>query len=317
MFKTLDLSMCMHVPDPFDEDFLKVLWGSEIVDGAFVFFEIERILKESGRTPWDLKNMIKLMFLNSMDKEESSREISKSAKSNNWYRMFCGEIEPSSRSIRDYRKIYNAIYQLILSFVLIVTHKLDLSDFYHVSVDGTIMLACNSPFNTICKKDVHLLLKHYMVEELSKKEIKKLRKRARKFLIKNKLSYDDTIELLYDWYDKLELTGQKSIPLWDVDAGWMKIKDKGQKYKKLTYNVQFCTDTKTKMICAINPVQYPTDHYQIPAIVDQAFRNLPIKPRMLSADTIYGTLSNFYYLKQHGISARIPTREQCKTLNEE
>ena len=72
-----------------------------------------------------------------------------------------------------------------------------------------------------------------MVEELSKKEIKKLRKRARKFLIKNKLSYDDTIELLYDWYDKLELTGQKSIPLWDVDARWMKIKDKGQKYKKI------------------------------------------------------------------------------------
>lgn len=124
MFKTLNLSMCMHVPDPFDEDFLKVLWGSEIVDGAFVFFEIERILKESSRTPWDLKNMIKLMFLNSMDKEESSKEISKSAKNNNWYRMFCGEIEPSSRSIRDYRKIYNAIYQLILSFVLIITHKI-------------------------------------------------------------------------------------------------------------------------------------------------------------------------------------------------
>ena len=124
MFKTLNLSMCMHVPDPFDEDFLKVLWGSEIVDGAFVFFEIERILKESGRTPWDLKNMIKLMFLNSMDKEESSREISKSAKNNKWYRMFCDKIEPSSQSIRNYRKIYNAIYQLILSFVLIVTHKI-------------------------------------------------------------------------------------------------------------------------------------------------------------------------------------------------
>ena len=59
-----------------------------------------------------------------MDKEKSSKEISKSAKNNKWYRMFCGEIEPSSRSIRDYRKIYNPIYQLILSFVLIVTHKI-------------------------------------------------------------------------------------------------------------------------------------------------------------------------------------------------
>ena len=146
---------------------------------------------------------------------------------------------------------------------------MDLSSFYHVSGDGTIKMACNSPFNTIKRKDIHLLIKHYLVEELTKKEIKKLRKPAKKFIYKNKLDPDEKINILFDWLDKLDLTGQNSLPMFDVDARWMLPKDKGQKYKKLAYNVQVCTDTESKLICGINVVQFPTDHYQIPALLDQ------------------------------------------------
>lgn len=60
-----------------------------------------------------------------------------------------------------------------------------------VSADGTIKLAYNSSFNTIKRKDIHLLIKHYMVEELMKKEIKQLRKPAKKFLYQNNLSPDE------------------------------------------------------------------------------------------------------------------------------
>ena len=119
-----------------------------------------------------------------------------------------------------------------------------------------------------------------MVKELTKKEIKQLRKPAKKFLYKNKLSHDEKINILVDWLDKLDLTGQKSLPLFDVDARWMKSKDKGQKYKKLAYNVQICVDTESKLICGINVVQFPTDHYQIPALIDQTIQNLQMKPPM-------------------------------------
>ena len=71
-----------------------------------------------------------------------------------FYHALCGGIMPSDRSIRDYRKIYKSIYQLILSFTLIATRKMDLSSFYHVSADGTIKIACNSSFNTIKRKDI-------------------------------------------------------------------------------------------------------------------------------------------------------------------
>ena len=42
--------------------------------------------------------------------------------------------------------------------------------------------AYNSLFNIIKEKDISLLIKHYMVQKLTKNEIKKLMRTARKFL---------------------------------------------------------------------------------------------------------------------------------------
>ena len=130
-----------------------------------------------------------------------------------------------------------------------------------------------------------------MVEKLTKKEIKKLRKPAKKFLYENKLSSNEKINILFDWLDKLDLTGQDSLPLFDVDARWMKPKDKGQKYKKLAYNVQVCTDTESKLICGINVVQFPTDQYQIPALLES--NNTKPSNKTLNCQCRYNICNNF------------------------
>ena len=90
----------------------------------------------------------------------------------------------------------------------------------------------------------------------------------------------------------------------------MKTKDKGQKYPKFSLNIQLGTDTKSKLICGVNAVQNPTDHYQIPALMNQILTNLNSKPSKISADTIYLTLANLNYLDNLGISALIPTSQQ-------
>ena len=204
-----------------------------------------------------------------------------------------------------------------MNFTLILSEKLGLTNFNHIAVDGTIKLAFNSPYNIIKRKDIHLLIRHYMVEELSKKQIKNLRKTAKKFLYDTKLSDDEKINILFGWLDKLELIGQDSLALYDTDARLMKTKDNGQKYKKFAYNIQVATDTQTKLICGINAVPYPTDHYQIPALLEQTIGNIETLPSIVSADNIYLTLANLFYLKEHGISARIPTRQQSKEISDE
>jgi len=53
----------------FEERWEKLLLASEIVDATFNYFQIERDLKDKGRRPWNLKNMVKLMFLASVEKK--------------------------------------------------------------------------------------------------------------------------------------------------------------------------------------------------------------------------------------------------------
>ena len=150
-----------------------------------------------GCKPWDLKSMVKLIHLCSVEKIENSKDIAEKAKRDDLYKYLCNGIKPEAMTIRDYRVIYSKIKQLILSFTLILSLKLKFADFKIVSDDGTIKLACNSPFNIIKRKDVHLLIKHFMVEELSKKELKHLRKSAKKFLFNKKFTDEEKIEILF------------------------------------------------------------------------------------------------------------------------
>ena len=197
-----------------------------------------------------------------------------------------------------------------MSFILIVAHRIGLTDYEHIAIDGTIKKAYNSPFNIIKEKDISLLIKHYMVEKLTKDEIKKLRRTARKFLMDTSKSDEEKVNILFHWWRLLDYSGQTSLALNDHDARLMKTKDNGQKYPKFSLNIQLGTDTQSKLICGVNAVQNPTDHYQIPALMNQILTNLNSKPSKISADTIYLTLANLNYLDNLGISALIPTSQQ-------
>ncbi len=293
-----------------EDEFQLMYLASTIVDGTFNFFKIERKISNVGKPPFDLKDMIKLIFYGYINKITSTVELAYNAKYNHLYNLISHAIEPSDRTIRDYCKYFQSIYQLIMSFILIVANRIGLTDFEHIAIDGTIKNAYNSSFNIIKEKDISLLIKHYMVEELTKDEIKKLRRTARKFLDDKSKNDEEKIEILFHWWQLLDYSGQVSLALNDHDARLMKVKDNGQKYPKFSFNIQLGTDTKSKLICGVNAVQNPTDHYQIPALMNQILVNLQIKPQKISADTIYSTLANLQYLEELGITALIPTKQQ-------
>ena len=296
--------------DEMEEEFQLMYLASTIVDGTFNFFKIERKTSKVGKPPFNLKDMIKLIFYGYMNKITSTVELAYNAKYNHLYNWISHGIEPSDRTIRDYCKYFQPIYQLIMSFILIVANRIGLTDFEHIAIDGTIKGAYNSPFNIIKEKDISLLIKHYMVEELSKEEIKKLRRTARKFLEDKSKSDEEKVDILFYWRHLLDYSGQVSLALNDYDARLMKTKDNGQKYPKFSFNIQLGTDTKSKLICGVNAVQNPTDHYQIPALMNQILVNLQTKPTKISADTIYSTLANLNYLDSLGVTALIPTKQQ-------
>ena len=86
-----------------------------------------------------------------------------------------------------------------------------------------------------------------------------------------------------------------------------------QKRAQLSFNIQTGVDTTTKLICGFNVSQSPTDHYEIPGIMDVIIENLEYhKPIKISADTIYRTIENLTYLSEKEIEFLIPTRKQGK-----
>ena len=149
--------------DKMEDEFQLMYFASIIVDGAFDFFKIERKVSNVGKPPFDLKDMIKLIFYGYVNKITSTVALSYNARYNVLYNIISHGLEPSDRTIRDYCKYFQPIYQLIISFILIVANRIGLTDYEHIVIDGTIKKAYNSQFNIIKGKNLILLIKHYMV----------------------------------------------------------------------------------------------------------------------------------------------------------
>ena len=113
--------------DEMDEEFQLMYLASIIVDSAFNFFKIERITSDKGKPPFELKDMIKLIFYGYINKITSSVVLAHNAKFNYLYNLISHAIEPKDRTIRDYREDFQGIFQFIMSFILIVANKLGLT----------------------------------------------------------------------------------------------------------------------------------------------------------------------------------------------
>ncbi len=142
----------------------------------------------------------------------------------------------------------------------------------------------NNCFNVIHKDDIEILIKYYEGDYLSAEELNKLRKPAKRFIVKEDIGCEEKIELSYEMNTQLTMSEQDTIPVNDIEARWMQNKD-GQ--SQTSYNIQSAVDTTTKLICTVNITQNPTDHDKLPEIVEKTIKNIKQDPNMISADTGY------------------------------
>lgn len=159
-------------------------------------------------------------------------------------------------------------------------------------------------------EDIDILINHYTVKKLEDDEIKELRLSAIKSIESKSLKDYEKISVLNSLKNILEDSEQSSIGINDITARWMYNK---QYRAQLSYNLQHGVDTKSILICGINVSQIPTDHYEIPDLMEKVLKNLNgIKPELVSADTIYRTIINLTYLDKKEIMILTPTRKQGK-----
>lgn len=281
----------------------------EFIEENFEKLNIKQEKNKKGRKSFPLISMLKLLVYAKIDHTDSSEKIADQARYHQIYKYVSDNIQPSARSIQRYKSKYEPYYEELVQMTLKKAADEKFTEFNHVAIDGTIKKAYNSNNNIITKKETQILLDYFNKLPVDQETLNKLHKPAQKILKYKKMKIEDKIELLYDINTQFEYNNQDKIPVNDIEARFMKNK-KGN--FMVAYNIQSAVDYDTKLICAINVVQNPTDHYQLPEIVDKAIINTKTKPKHISADTIYLNQISLAYLVDNKIDGLIPTRKQSK-----
>lgn len=281
----------------------------DFVEKYYPILGIEESTSKDGAPAFPPCSMLKLLVYSKIDHIESARIIADMTKYHDIYKFVCDRITPSERTIQRYRAKYGPYYEVLLQITLKEASERGFTDFNHVAIDGTVVKAHNSNQNMITKKETNILVQYYKGLEIDPKKLKKLNKPAQKIYEDKKMTDNDKLELLYDIRTQFKFTGQDKIPMNDIDARMMKDK-KGNFF--VVYNVQSPVDYDTKLICALNVTQSPTDHYELPEIANKAIKNIGKKPNHMSADTIYLNQITLSYFVNEGINGLIPTRKQSK-----
>ena len=217
--------------------------------------------------------MLGLILLSEVLKESSARKIADFTKTDSVYKLVMEGIPVSKESVTRYKNYFIPYFEGILGKTVQMAKDFELTKFLDVSVDGTKLKAYNSPFKVIRKHDLKILIR-ILKGELAKDEIKKLKLNAQKFYYDGRKTHTEKLELLERMYNELKISGQKSVPINDIDARWMYNK---KNKAELSYNLQTCVDCATHLILATYISQNPTDDYDLPIVTDLAMKNVGFK----------------------------------------
>ena len=261
-----------------------------------------------GRPPLPLKNMLGLILLAEVLKETSARKIADFTKTDSVYKLVMEGIPVSKESVNRYKNYFIPYLKDILAKTVQMAKDFELSKFLNVSIDGTKIKAYNSPFKVIRKHDLRILIK-VLKGELDEKEIKKLKVNARKIYHDKTKNQEEKLDLLEYMYSELKISGQKSIPVNDIEARWMYNK---KNKAELSYNLQTCVDCMTHLILATYVSQNPTDDYDLPIVSNLAMNNVGHVFENIMADSGYSNEFVIAYLKNMGIEGFIPNATQSR-----
>lgn len=253
--------------------------------------------------------MIKLILYGLYDGVSHISKIASYAEYNRIYQYVSDYITPDEKTIHNFIKDNSSFLEYLIELTLITAFELEMSDFEHLCVDGTIKKANCNKYNLFNKEDISMLIDYYSGSILSDDEIEKLSKPCRNFIKRTDLSDETKLERLLEMKFQIEDSGQNTIAVNDYESRWMLNKNNET---EPSMNIQAAVDSESKLVCGLDITQEGTDHYQLPEIGSIALDYLPTKPEYISADTGYHTSASFNFLEENQIQGLIPSRTQTR-----
>lgn len=246
---------------------------------------------ETGRPPYNPRDLLKLYIYGYFNKIRSSRKLMKECHRNIELFYLLNRLEPDFRTISDFRKHNSKALKGVFREFVGICLKLDLYKKDLFAIDGSKFRAVNSKDNAYNKDILQKKLarieeniRNYLEEMDQNDHMESDEKEFSKSQIQEKIKkLQERKETYLQYQDQLKETGETQLLTTDPEARVMQSKDGFH----CCYNVQTAVDKGSHLIAEYEVTNHCTDQGLLKSVADQTRETLNMETIVLVADKGY------------------------------
>ena len=279
------------------------------------------VIKETGRPPYNPKDMLKLYIYGMENGITSSRKLERECGRNIELMWLINEIKPESSTICEFRKENSKPLVNMFRTFCRMLKDWDLIDGKVMALDGTKIRANNSKKNNFSLNKLERSIA-YIVEKIAKymEEIDRNDIEEAKI---PKLNTEKVIQKIQDLKSRKERyntlintieSGEvKEVSTTDPDSRLMS----NNNGVEVSYNVQAMVDSKNKLVAGISVINNSADAGQLGIIPKDVKENLEISEMTVLADKGYYKTEDFKKCEEENITTIVSKPKETNNINVE
>lgn len=304
-----------------EDDSVRAVWSFvKSLDLSAFLVQVKSVQGKAGRPPIDPRILMALWLQGTLDGIGSAREIARLCEMHARYQWICGGVTPGYHRLSDFRSnSEQELDELLTDSVAVLMHK-GLVDLERVAQDGMKVRA--SAGTGSFRSDERLAELH----EIAQEQVRCLKKEAegdpaagsrRRQAARLRAAEDQALRIKQALAELPEIQERKKsnngkkkskarCSTTDPDARVMKMPDGGF---RPALNVHLISDTKTKLIAAVEVNNQGTDFRMAVPLAEQLHKRHGKNPSQWLEDGGCVTLDGIDKLAERGIEVFAPIRE--------
>jgi transposase len=250
-------------------------------------------LAETGRPPYDPRDLLKLYIYGYLNRMRSSRKLEQECQRNVEVMWLLGKLAPDHKTIADFRKDNRKAFKEVFKAFCLLCRELELFGAELIAIDGSKFKAVNSSQRNFTQTKVKKYLQEleqrieaYLQEldELDRIEAPGVPPQRSAEQLQAKIEQLKTRQNKYQGYLKrMEESGESQLSLTDPDSRAMPKSPKAP----VAYNAQTAVDSKHHLIVAQDVTNDVTDRDQLSRMALMAKETLGVDKVKVVADMGY------------------------------
>lgn len=265
--------------------------------------------KETGRPPYDPRDLLKLYIYGYLNRLRSSRMLERECGRNVELMWLMRKLGPDFKTIADFRKENRQSFKGVFRQFVLVCKQMGLLGGELVAVDGSKFKAVNSGRKNFNAKKLEQRLKEidqkverYLDEMERLDQQEKPSEEMSGAELRNKI---DQLKKRRGKYEELlkelKRSGEKQISLIDPDSRAMALTPKGE----VSYNVQTAVDSKYHLIVEQDVTNDPLDNHQLFTLAEKTCQMLGHDQLQVVADMGYYNHQELKNCEEAGITTYV------------